>query len=384
MVIHSFDRGGSGRVAGYLARGFADRGMAVDLIVFRAGGEVEQEATALAGHRVSIHYLGTRSRWRALDLVLGLPRLVRRLRELRPDMVLAAANNVAVVTALAGRMMGPSRVSTVIKTTNPIASSRHRGPVRLLRRWGYRLAFRWVDAVWTLSPDETREMKEAFPRQATLFRDVRNPYVTPAMLAGTGGPPERTAGKTVIAVARLERQKRLERLVSAFAHVRRPDAALRLLGEGDERPMLEVLVAELGLQARVSLAGHVKDVAPALHAADLLVLTSDYEGLPAAVLEAMAANCPVIATDCFPAARSLLLGSEGCAIIEDTAPTALARQIDAHLARPRPTGLRSVAERFSIANGVRSHAEALDALLRGAGKGDPHGCDRKHLPVATT
>ena len=362
LVIHSFDRGGSGRVAGYLARGFAEGGMAVDVLVFRAGGDVEDEVTALAGSQVTIRHFGPRGGWRPLDLAFGLPGLIRILRTTRPEVVIAAANNAALVTAIARRFAGLRGARLVLKTTNPIATSRHRGLARRIRRWGYRLAFRWADAVWTLSPEESRDMAEAFPRHASLFRDVANPYVTDAMLAVSSDPLEPAHRKRVIAVARLDRQKRLERLIAAFARVRHPGAELLILGEGKERPMLESLVAELGLDGRVAMPGHVADVASALHAADLLVLTSDYEGLPAAVLEAMAANCPVLATDCFPAARSLLSGSEECGVITDTRPEPLARQIDDRLARPRPVTLRDVAQRFSIPSGIASHVEALAAL----------------------
>ena len=51
--------------------------------------------------------------------------------------------------------------------------------------------------------------------------------------------------------------------------------------------------------------------------------------------------------------------AEGCAIIEDTAPGALAALIDAHLEQPRPTSLRAIAELYSIGNGVASHVEAM-------------------------
>ena len=132
-----------------------------------------------------------------------------------------------------------------------------------------------------------------------------------------------------------------------------------ILGEGEERAALERLVGDLGLTGRVDMPGHIAGVAAALHASDLLVMTSDYEGLPAAVLEAMAANCPVLATECFPAARTLLSRAEGCGIITDVASKRIAEQIDEALARPRPTALSAVAERHSIANGVASHVAAL-------------------------
>ena len=357
IVLHTFDRGGSGRVAGYLARGFAEQGLDVELVVLCRGGDAEAAVRQLGGEAAPIRFLAHLRGPRPLDLTRNLPALTRALRTRRPDVVIAAANNVALVTAVAVTAARLDRTDLFLKTTNPIAGSRHRGAVRLLRRSTYRLAFRRYDAVWTLSPQETAEMAAAFPRQASLFRDVANPYVTAAMLA----PQQRRAGEgpTVITVARLTRQKRLDRLIRAFALLPRPDARLLILGEGEERAALAALVTELGLGGRVSMPGHVRDVASALHAADLFVLTSDYEGLPAVVLEAMATGCPVLSTDCFPAARALLADAPGCAVVEDAAPAPLARMIEAGLDRPRPVGLRAIAERYSIENGVRSHLVAI-------------------------
>ncbi len=362
FVIHSFDRGGSGRVAAYLARGFAELGMTVAMTVLARGGDAEDVATGLLGNHVKLRYLGQTGALRPLDLLRALPRLAALLRREPADAVIACANNSALVTAIAFRL-ARARGFLFLKTTNPIASSRHRGVVRRLRRASYSWIFRWTRGVWTLSAQESEEMRAAFPRHETLFRDVANPYVTEAMLAQAVELKPPTPGKIVICVARLSPQKRLERLVAAFALVRTPDTRLLILGEGEERVQLEAQVRQLGIADRVSLPGFTNDVASALHAADLFVLSSDYEGLPAVVLEAMAANCPVISTDCFPAARALLSRSEACAIIEQTDPVHLAAQIDEHLGRARPARLREVAERYSIGNGIASHADALlDAL----------------------
>lgn len=365
IVLHSFDRGGSGRVAGYLARGFAGQGLDVELVVLCRGGDADEAVRRLIGDAAPIRFLGERRGPRPLDLARGLPALVRALRIRRPDVVIAAANNVALVTAAAVTAAGLDHADLFLKTTNPIAGSRHRGLVRSLRHATYRLAFRRFDGVWTLSPQETGEMAAAFPGCAGLFRDVANPYVTEAMLAPNRHRAVR-AGPAVITVARLTRQKRLDRLIRAFAHIGRADVRLTILGEGEDRAALSALVAHLGLRDRVSMPGHVADVAAALHAADLFVLTSDYEGLPAVVLEAMATDCPVLSTDCFPAARALLTDAPGCGIIEDAAPATLARMIEARLDRPRPTGLRAIAERYSIENGVRSHMLAMSEGRRRA------------------
>jgi glycosyltransferase involved in cell wall biosynthesis len=340
--------------------------MDIDMLVFARGGEVERAVVELMGPDLPVRYFGRLSGSRPLDLLRGFRRLVRALRAERPEIVIAAANNVALVTAIALRLAGLPQTKMYVKTTNPIAGSRHKGLVRGLRRLGYDITFSRASSVWTLSSQETDEMVRAFPKHAALFRDVANPYVTPSMLAvghavDRGPETPKHGGRLVISVARLTRQKRLERLIRAFAQVTHPNARLLILGDGEDRAELASLVSAMGLTDRVSMPGHVPDVTPSLQAADLFVLTSDYEGLPAAVLEALSVNCPVISTDCFPAARALLGQTAGCGIIADVAPAALAAQIDEFLSHDRPMHLRAIAERYSIANGVRSHMRAMAA-----------------------
>jgi glycosyltransferase involved in cell wall biosynthesis len=223
LVLHEFDRGGSGRVAAYLARGFADRGMDVDLVVFRQGGEVEALLVALMGTDIPVRYLGKKRRSRAIDLVRGLPGLVRHLRERDSDVIVAMANNTAWVTAAARSLAGLIFARLYLKTTNPIATSRHKGLIKAIRRWGYRKVFAGASGVWTLSPDESEEMRVAFPETAALFADVINPYVTPAMLALPAPDSAAPAYRTILGVGRLTAQKRFERLIEAFALLTEPD-----------------------------------------------------------------------------------------------------------------------------------------------------------------
>jgi glycosyltransferase involved in cell wall biosynthesis len=222
--------------------------------------------------------------------------------------------------------------------------------------------FKQTHAVWTLSEDESAEMRTEFPEFGGLFRAVAQPYITPSM-----HHPLRALAisdnRIVLSIARMTEQKRLDRLIRAFAHVRTKGARLLIVGEGEDRLALESLVLELGLTGRVDMPGYLPDVALALHSASLFVLTSDYEGLPAAIIEAMAANCPVLSTDCFPSARSLLSNSPACAIIDDVAPEPLARQIDQALTIARPTELNLVTQAYSITNGVASHVRCLRDLL---------------------
>jgi glycosyltransferase involved in cell wall biosynthesis len=108
------------------------------------------------------------------------------------------------------------------------------------------------------------------------------------------GPGHKVLG----AVGRLEPQKRFDLLLEAFATLRawRPDTRLVIVGDGSQKCALEIQRDRLGLHDSVTLAGHVTDVTGPHHAFDLFVQSSDYEGTPNAVLEAMALETPIVAT----------------------------------------------------------------------------------------
>jgi glycosyltransferase involved in cell wall biosynthesis len=101
------------------------------------------------------------------------------------------------------------------------------------------------------------------------------------------------------AVGRLETQKRFEHLLDAVARLtdRWPTLRLVVAGDGSRRSDLSARAARLGIAGRCTWLGHHGDVGDLHHAFDLFVQSSEYEGTPNAVLEAMAMQTPVIATD---------------------------------------------------------------------------------------
>jgi glycosyltransferase involved in cell wall biosynthesis len=115
------------------------------------------------------------------------------------------------------------------------------------------------------------------------------------------------------AVGRLEPQKRFDLLLEAFAVLRIRKPALRLIiaGDGSSREALEAQRDALGLGDSCRLAGHVADVVPLHHAFDLFVQSSDYEGTPNAVLEAMAMETPIVATEAGGTAELVHDGQHG-------------------------------------------------------------------------
>lgn len=104
--------------------------------------------------------------------------------------------------------------------------------------------------------------------------------------------------KVVLVVSRLESEKNVAGAIRAFAEIANADsgAGLVIVGSGSERASLEHLVKELGIEKKVVFEG-AQDPFPFYKAADLLMLTSHYEGYGLVVVEALAAGCPVVSYD---------------------------------------------------------------------------------------
>lgn len=164
-------------------------------------------------------------------------------------------------------------------------------------------------------------------------------------------------------VGRLDPVKGLEDLLEAVAVVNRASPVqLLLLGSGSQRSLLEQRIVSLGLTGRVRLLGVRDDVPSFLKACDVFVFPSHTEGLPNALLEAMAAGCPIVCTD-IPANRELIRDGENGLCVPVRDPTALADAIR------RLLGDRSLAGR--LASGARHDAHtarSLDQMLRRYGE----------------
>lgn len=123
--------------------------------------------------------------------------------------------------------------------------------------------------------------------------------------------------KKIIAVGRLVNQKNFELLIRAFKVVLESiDAHLIIIGEGEKRDKLVKQIEELNLSNKVYLAGFKINPHNYVKNSDLFVLSSLYEGLPNSLIEAIAVDTPVIATNCLSGPSEILLDGEGGDLIE--------------------------------------------------------------------
>jgi glycosyltransferase involved in cell wall biosynthesis len=151
------------------------------------------------------------------------------------------------------------------------------------------------------------------------------------------------------AVGRLEPQKDFARLIDAFAQLRArvPLAKLLIAGDGSLRAELQALIDRHGLGDGCRLLGHVSDVQAFHHALDLYVQSSTYEGTPNTVLEAMALETPIVATDAGGTAEIARDGHEGL-IVPCSDSEALVAALLTAIENPKATAVRVAAARHRV------------------------------------
>jgi len=154
----------------------------------------------------------------------------------------------------------------------------------------------------------------------------------------------------VLSVGSLKASKNHRLLLKSFADVAlKLDAALVILGDGNMRATLEQDVHNLGLQGRVVMPGFHADPTPWYQAADLFVLSTDYEGFANVVAEALAFGTPVVSTDCRSGPAEILDNGRYGRLVPVGDSTALAAAMQASLLEEHDyNALRRRAQEFAV------------------------------------
>ena len=152
-------------------------------------------------------------------------------------------------------------------------------------------------------------------------------------------------GKKILNIGRLSHEKDQEKLIRAFAKsdIIEQDVKLFILGQGPLQEHLEKLITELSVTEKVHLLGQVDNPYIYLKDADLFVLSSNHEGQPMVLLEALTLNIPILATD-IVGNRSVLNTMDEC-LVENT-EDALAVGLAYHLEHAKPNNFD--AEQYNI------------------------------------
>ncbi|WP_245589512.1 glycosyltransferase [Amycolatopsis balhimycina] len=349
-VLHVISEMGSGGaetlVAGLVARG-EEYGW---VSAVASGGGFRADALAADGTPTFAVPLARRSKAGVLKAAWATRRAITRFR---PDVVLAHNVGASLVARLA---LVAGRRRPLLTVFHGVAEDDYAAAARILRRTSGRVV--------AVSPATADRLAAAGLDRPVVIRNAvfaRPPVFGRAEVRASLGVPEGTP--VALCLARLEPQKRHDVLLDAWAAVG-GDAVLWLAGDGSLRAELERRSEALG--RRVEFLGTRTDVPDLLAAADVTVLTSDWEGLPLAVLESMAAGRPVVATG-VGGIGEVLAGGGGL-VVPPGDPAATAEALNTLLfdRTTRETvaaeGIRAVERDYDPHTLMKSY----DELLRGA------------------
>lgn len=255
-----------------------------------------------------------------------------------------------------------------------ITSLRNCKQVGRLMAWTNRLAFRGSDAIACNGVAVRAYLGTQYgaplARSVVIYNGVDVERFRPASAAahGTGIQGPRT--KIVLAIGRLVEQKDLVLFLEAAALLIRkvPDTCFRIVGDGPDRAELEHTAERLGLREHVAFLGERSDIPELLQAANVLWLTSAWEGFPNVVLEALACGIPVVARNVGACGEIIEPGVQGY-LVDTRDPEPFARHTARLLADPARAARmgragRQLAERkFSVDIMIRG-TEQLYASIR--------------------
>ncbi len=231
-----------------------------------------------------------------LHLPRSLSRLRRTIEQQRPDLVLS---NVLSTNCLTGGAL--ARMSAPPPWVARVGLAPEKGDPLLQRLWARR-CYPLARVVVCNSQHMAESFIRVYPSVGERCRSIPNPTDFKRLEKLAAEPPPRGApesGQTLIAVGRLTQQKRFDVLLQALARVRRDfDVRLRICGEGPLRQQIGRWIAELGLEDGVELLGFCDNPFALMRQADVFVMTSDFEGLPNALIEAQGLGLPAVATAC--------------------------------------------------------------------------------------
>ena len=294
--------------------------------------------------------------------------LARYLKQRQPDVLLSHLSHANLAAVVARKK---SRTSTPLILVEHLTMSAYQGQTfrdRLIRPLA-RLLYRSAESVVAVSEGAARDLEQQLRWKTGRVSVIHNPVVDASLMEASTAPLDHPwvsdhSLPILLGVGRLTPQKDFPTLLRAFAQLlkERP-ARLVILGEGECRAELEQLCQQLQLTDSVYLAGFVSNPYPWMHRADGFVLSSRWEALPTALIEALACGCPVTATDCPNGPSEILLQGEHGILVPMEDPSALCTGMRQMLEKEHdPEQSRQRGQSFSFERAARQYMQLFQQV----------------------
>ncbi|SMC17621.1 Glycosyltransferase involved in cell wall bisynthesis [Desulfacinum hydrothermale DSM 13146] len=301
------------------------------------------------------------------------PHLVKYLKRVRPGTILTDKDRVNRTCIVATRLAKFSgRVMLRLGTT--VSTNLHsRGVVdRSIQLLSMRRLYPHADGIIFPSRGAAQDFASITGMPEDRFWVIPNPILTDDILDSARLPAShpwlahKEGTRIIAAFGELCARKDFETLIRAFVKVQKDiPSRLVIFGEGRRRARLEELIHRLELNGQVSLPGFVSNPFAEMAKADLVVLSSKWEGFGNVLAEAMALGVPVVSTDCPSGPREILEDGRYGPLVPVGDPERLADAIRRTLrSAPSPQELRRAAERYHVHHCATRYMTALGIKTR--------------------
>ncbi len=289
----NFEKGGAQRVVSILANNFCQKEKVYILLSYN------QDIKYKLDKKIKIINIEKKKKKRSkiskrisqISLI-KLRKMAKSIKEINPDVIISFLPEPSL------KLMFIKRFSKVIRNIPTIISIRNNPEQEYKSKLIYLLMknlYKDVNKLVLQTPDALKYFAKILNKDKLIV--IPNP-IAPEFIVNR--PYDKIRTKEIVTVGRLVPQKNYELLIRVFAKVsvKFPEYKLLIYGRGYLESRLKKMVNELKLENKVIFKGEVANIQEEIYKSSLFVLTSNYEGMPNALMEAMALGLPCIATDC--------------------------------------------------------------------------------------
>lgn len=342
FVIPSMQQGGAERVVSIMANHWTNKGYNISIMTFdnvESYYTLEKEVSLYSLHSAKNSFGAFNF---IVNNILRTVNYFKCIRKIKPDIIISFTGNANVYCILYNRVL---KIPLIIaQRTNPRFNTLP-AIINKLPRHIYKRA----DAIVVQTAETLkiyRDLDFRLPGKASV---IFNP------LSKTSYPDTNNVlrQKKVLAVGRLYNyDKHFNRLITIFSNINSDGWVLEIAGDGPDHQMLQGIIDNNKLGDKVKLLGGVKDLVSLYQEAKIFVLTSQYEGFPNSLCEAMANGCACISYDCATGPSEIIKHGHNGLLIENQNETAFATAL-AGLMNDEPA-----IHKFSVAStGIRQQLD---------------------------
>lgn len=285
MLIGALTRGGAEHVLVNLADYLISQGHQVTMVT-QYQKENEYPLNANVKRVLSDINEDETTSSRTINFIRRFCKLRRIWKQEQPDVILSfiGKNNIMAIITSTGLP-----ISTIVSVRGEPREEYYSKGLRFLAK----SLFHFADGI-ILQTEASRSFFSSVIRKKSTI--LKNP-IHPSFFRE---PYTEQREKTITAVGRIDENKNHRMLILAFSQIADefPDYKLIIYGDGDRREELQILIKKLRLESRVVFPGKIENVADAIYKTRVFVLSSNTEGMPNTLLEAMALGLTVVSTDC--------------------------------------------------------------------------------------